>query len=55
MDVFKLLLIIPFAFICYRLEIYFNYRSCLKAKRLNKPICHCWDCSQKCELYKIKK
>lgn len=28
------------------------YRSCVRAKQLNKPICDCYMCKQKCELFK---
>lgn len=26
--------------------------KCRLAKKTNKKICNCWDCKQKCELYK---
>ena len=34
-------------------SIHFYY--CRRAKRLQKPVCRCWDCALKCELYKLPK
>ena len=39
--------------ILVRDAIHFYY--CRRAKRLQKPVCRCWDCAHKCELYKLPK
>lgn len=34
---------------CHILWVRFK---CKKAKRLNQPICDCWDCKDKCNLFR---
>ena len=56
MNFFILLIFFTWGLFIHILSDYVVHkRSCNRARKFNKPICKCWDCKSKCDLYPMSR